>query len=310
MPGMKKRLSYFGTFVAVFFALMGSLAGTASARTALVFQSDFGLRDGSVACMKGVAFGVDASLPIFDITHEIPEYSIWDASYRLLQTVGFWPAGTVFVSVVDPGVGTDRRSVVAKTRSGHYIVTPDNGTLTFIESSVGLEEVRTIDETRYRRPGSEQSYTFYGRDLYALAGAKLASGAISFADVGPVLSGPVVRIPHRKAEAKSGVLFGTIPVIDVRYGNVWSTIGKPLFDTLKPVAGAKFEVTILNDGKEVYRGVVPYANTFGDVPEGEPLLYLNSMMNLSLALNMSSFAEEHGISSGPEWSVVVRPEKK
>jgi S-adenosylmethionine hydrolase len=94
---------------------------------ALVFQSDFGVSDGAVSAMYGVAFKVEASLRIFDLTHDIPQYDIWEASYRLVQTVGYWPAGTVFVSVVDPGVGSTRRSVVVRTLSGQYIVTPTTG---------------------------------------------------------------------------------------------------------------------------------------------------------------------------------------
>lgn len=296
--------------IAVFFVFLLACSATAGAKSALVFQTDFGLRDGAVASMKGVAFGVDAGLAMFDLTHDIPEYSVWDAAYRLRQTMPFWPAGTVFVSVVDPGVGTDRRSVVARTKGGQFVVTPDNGTLTFIEESAGLDEVRLIDETKHRRAGSEESYTFFGRDLYVCVGAKLAAGLISFADVGPVFKGAVIRISHQKAEATNGALRGNIPVLDIKYGNVWSNIGKPLFDTLKPKVGDRFEVTIFKDGQEVFRGVIPYVNTFGDVPEGEPLLYLNAMMNLSLALNMDSFSEEHDVSSGPEWSLSVRPAKK
>src|ERR1700750_1417525 len=110
----------------------------------LVFQSDFGLKDGAVSAMKGVAMGVDTGLKLFDLTHEIPAYNIWEAAYRLEQTVPYWPAGTVFVSVVDPGVGTDRKSVVLKTKTGQYIVTPDNGTLTLIAGSQGIAEVRQI----------------------------------------------------------------------------------------------------------------------------------------------------------------------
>ncbi len=282
-------------------------ASAASAKTALVFQTDFGLKDGAVSAMKGAAFGVDAGLPMFDLTHEIPPYSIWEAAYRLHQTMEFWPAGTVFVSVVDPGVGTERASVVALTKDGRYVVTPDNGTLTFIAETPGIETVRTIDDARHRLPGSEQSYTFFGRDLYAYTGAKLASGAISFEDVGPLFEGEVVRIPYRKAEAKDGAVFGNIPVLDVQYGNVWSSIGKALFDELKPEIGAKYDVAIFRGEEKVFGGLVPYVNTFGDVPDGKPLLYFNSLMNLSLALNMDSFAGTHGIESGPEWSLSVRP---
>src|SRR5436190_20488160 len=113
----------------------------------VVFQSDFGLKDGAVSAMKGVAMGVDSSLKLFDLTHEIPAYNTWEAAYRLEQTIPYWPAGTVFVSVVDPGVGTDRKSVVLKTNSGQFIVAPDNGTLTLIAESAGIAEIREIDET-------------------------------------------------------------------------------------------------------------------------------------------------------------------
>ena len=149
-------------------------AGTPRNSRPLVFQTDFGLKDGAVSAMKGVAFTQSSAIPLYDLTHEIPAYSIWDAAYRLFQTVEYWPAGTVFVSVVDPGVGTDRDSVVLKTKTGHYIVTPDNGTLTLVADRLGIAEVRLIDEAVNRRKNSEKSYTFHGRDVYAFTGARLA----------------------------------------------------------------------------------------------------------------------------------------
>src|SRR5476651_1884451 len=130
----------------------------------VVFQSDFGLKDGAVSAMKGVAMGVSTDLKLYDLTHEIPAYNIWEAAYRLEQTARYWPAGTVFVSVVDPGVGTNRKSVVLKTKSGHFIVTPDNGTLTLVAASLGIDEIRQIDENVNRRKDSQESYTFHGRD--------------------------------------------------------------------------------------------------------------------------------------------------
>ena len=189
-----------------------SLVGaSALANEALVFQTDFGLKDGAVSAMKGVAFGVDRTLPLHDLTHEIPAYNIWEASYRLYQTLQYWPEGTVFVSVVDPGVGTERKSVVLKTRSGHYIVSPDNGTLTLAAEHFGIEAVRQIDEKTNRLKGSEKSYTFHGRDVYAYTGARLASGAISFEQVGPKLPAEVVTIPYQPAVVEQdGALKGTI----------------------------------------------------------------------------------------------------
>ncbi len=296
-------------FVALSVALLVLAGSTAWGREALVFQTDFGLGDGAVSAMKGVAFGVDRELAMFDLTHEIPPYSIWDGAYRLHQTMEFWPAGTVFVSVVDPGVGTERRSVVARTKDGRFIVTPDNGTLTFVEEGIGIDEVRTIDDKRHRLAGSESSYTFFGRDLYAYTGAKLAAGTISFEEVGPVYEGKLVSIPYQRAKLEGGAVVGNIPVLDVRYGNVWSNIGKSLFDGLSPEIGQIFEVTILKGDGVVFKGNVPYVNTFGDVAEGAPLLYFNSLMNLSLALNMDSFSEKNGVMAGGDWSISVKPVK-
>src|SRR5690625_3500790 len=113
----------------------------------LVIQTDFGLSDGAVSAMYGVAFSVDPNLKIYDLTHDIPQYNIWEGSYRLYQTITYWPEETVFVSVVDPGVGTDRLSVVIKTVDNQYIVTPDNGTLTHVKENIGIVAIREIDET-------------------------------------------------------------------------------------------------------------------------------------------------------------------
>ena len=146
----------------------------------LILQSDFGTADGAVSAMYGVAYGVSEELNISDLTHEIPQYDIWEASYRLIQTVNYWPVGSVFVSVVDPGVGSTRRSIVVRTKTGQFIVTPDNGTLTHIKRILGIEEARVIDESINRLPNSGESYTFHGRDIYAYTGARLASGVISF----------------------------------------------------------------------------------------------------------------------------------
>ncbi len=138
----------------------------------LILQSDFGHGDGAVSAMYGVAEGVCEGIRIFDLTHEISQYDIWEASYRLIQTVGYWPAGSVFVSVVDPGVGSTRRSIAVKTQGGQYIITPDNGTLTHVKRTIGLAQARQIDETINRLPGSSESYTFHGRDIYAFTGAR------------------------------------------------------------------------------------------------------------------------------------------
>lgn len=276
-----------------------------SGRNTVVFLSDFGTKDGAVCAMKGVAAGVDPSLPLVDLTHEIPAYDIWEAAYRLEQAAPYWPAGTVFVAVVDPGVGTARRSVVMLSNGGQFFVSPDNGTLTLVAEQQGLAELREIDETANRRPGSQGSYTFHGRDVYAYTAARLASGAIRFEQVGRKLDGGVVAIPHQPAELAGRELRGTIPALDLQYGNVWTNIGKELLDALGPRTGALVAVTIRHGQVPVLTGSVPYVNTFGDVPEKQPLLYVNSLGNVALAINKGSFAAAYGVQAGPDWSITL-----
>ncbi|HEY4061659.1 MAG TPA: S-adenosyl-l-methionine hydroxide adenosyltransferase family protein [Puia sp.] len=273
----------------------------------VVYQSDFGLKDGAVSEMKGVAMSVSPDLKLFDLTHEIPAYNIWEAAYRLQQTVPYWPVGTVFVSVVDPGVGTARKSVVLRTRTGQFIVTPDNGTLTLVAESLGIAEIREIDETVNRRQDSRKSYTFHGRDVYSYTGARLAAGVIRYEQVGPLLPRQeVVSIPYQKAVLAGGVIKGTIPVLDVQYGNVWTNIPGELFQQLHLSFGDKVHVALLHNDVRVYEGDIPYTATFGAVPLGKPLVYLNSLLQLSFALNQGSFAKAYKIGSGNEWRVEVR----
>jgi S-adenosylmethionine hydrolase len=271
----------------------------------IVYQSDFGLKDGAVSAMRGVAVSVDPSLRLEDLTHEIPAFDIWQGAYRLNTTAPYWPPGTVFVSVIDPGVGTKRRSVVLKTRSGHYFVSPDNGTLTLVAEDLGIEAVRAIDERRYRRPGSEQSNTFHGRDVYSYAAAHLASGKTSFDQIGPELPPAVVTIAYQKPAIEGDMVRGNIPILDVQYGNVWTNIDRATFEQLGVAKGEQVEVRIFNEGEQVFEGTMPYVSTFGDVPEGDALLYLNSVDNVAFAINWGSFAETYVIGSGPEWRVEV-----
>ncbi len=271
----------------------------------VVYQSDFGVKDGAVSAMKGVAIGVDPTLRLEDLTHEIPAFNIWEGAYRLNTTVSYWPTGTVFVSVVDPGVGTDRKSVVLKTGTGHYIVTPDNGTLTLVAESLGIEGMREIDEEVNRLPGSENSNTFHGRDIYSFTAARLASGTITFEEVGPELSGGPEMIAFQKPEATDNGVAGTIPILDVQFGNVWTNIDRGTFEKLGVALGTEMSVKIFNGETLVYDATVPYVSTFGDVPQSDPLLYFNSVDNLSVALNFDDFAGTHNVSAGPEWLVEV-----
>lgn len=295
-------------FLLSFFLIISNLS--LAQNKIVVFQSDFGLKDGAVSAMKGVACAVSPDLKLYDITHEIPAYNIWEASYRLLQTINYWPAGTTFVSVCDPGVGTTRKSVVMKTNTGQFIVTPDNGTLTLIAEAFGIAEIRQIDEVTNRRKDSGKSYTFHGRDVYAYVAAKLAAGVITFEQVGPILPNEVVKIPYQKAVIDGAKIKGTIAILDVQYGNIWTNIdGDILKQGLNPKYGDFLHLVISHNKQKIYEGDAPYSQTFGAVAKGKPLSYLNSLLQLSFALNQGSFAKVNKIESGNSWSVEVSLKK-
>lgn len=274
---------------------------------ALVLQSDFGLADGAVSAMYGVANQVAPGLRVFDLTHDIPQYDIWEASYRLVQTTQYWPAGTVFVSVVDPGVGSSRRSLVAQTKTGQIIVTPDNGTLTHLKLMVGLADVRELGEQGNRLSGSELSYTFHGRDVYAYTGARLAAELIGFDDIGPSVDpATVVDLPHFPAQREGDVVTGTIDVLDVRFGSLWTNISHALFTELGIEYGKRVEVAIRNDTRELYRNTMVYARSFAEVNVGEPLVYINSILNVAVAINQGSFSRAYSIGTGLSWKLSLR----
>lgn len=270
----------------------------------LVFQSDFGLADGAVAAMHGVALTVDPDLRIEDLTHEIPAYDIWAGAYRLRQSAAYFPAGTVFVSVVDPGVGTNRRSVVARI-GDQYFVTPDNGTLSLVGAN-GIAELREIDENVNRMRGSTDSHTFHGRDVYAYTGARLAAGRISFAEVGPALDPGQAKITRlTPATSTPHGAEGSVPILDVRYGNVWTNVGRGELAQAGIRPGTHLAVEIRHLGRTVYNGEMPFSNTFGDVDVGMPLAYLNSLEQLAFAINQGNFSSQHGVGSGPAWRVFI-----
>lgn len=273
----------------------------------LVLQSDFGLVDGAVAAMVGVALQEDPTLGIHNLTHDITPYNIFEASYRLFQTIDYWPEGTTFVSVVDPGVGSKRKSVVALTETGQYIVTPDNGTLSYIKKHVGIKAIREISEVENRRKNTEHSYTFHGRDVYAYTGAKLASGHISFEAVGPELSvDKIVELPVVETVISEDQVRGAIDILDVRFGSLWTSITREEFNTLEPSFGDRFEVTIYNSDMLVYQNQVTYGKSFADVRLGQPILYINSVYRVGLAINQGSFAKAYNVGVGSQWQIEIK----
>lgn len=273
----------------------------------LVFQSDFGISDGAVAAMFGVALSVDENLRVFNLTHDIPPFDTFEASYRLLQAVPYWPKGTIFVSVVDPGVGSNRRSVVAETEKGQFIVTPDNGTLSHISRAVGIRNVRLINDQAWRRQDSQLSSTFHGRDVFAYVAALLGSGKIRYEEIGEEIDAEkLVMFEGMYPTYEDGAIKGTIETLDVRFGSLWTSISMDFFEKLGIADGEDVDVSVYNGKTRVYHSFVPYGKTFADVEIGEPLLYINSMNHIGLAINQGNFAGAYHIGTREPWHIVLK----
>ncbi|NLM09937.1 MAG: SAM-dependent chlorinase/fluorinase [Clostridiaceae bacterium] len=272
----------------------------------LVFQTDFTYKEGAVCAMYGVVKSVNRELEIIDGTHEIPKYDTWSASYRLYQTMKFWPEGTIFVSVVDPGVGTNRKAAVAKTCDGYYIVSPDNGSLTHIKKKIGISEIREIDETinRLKGKGTENVSIFHGRDLFAYCAARLASGIISFEEVGPSYSvDEVVEHPILSPEIKPNYAKGIFEINDPNFGNLWTNIPTNEFIKAGFNYGDHIHVTVKHNGEEKFSDRVLFERSFGFAKKGDAIVYNNELMNIAMAVNQGSFLEIYNLYHGPEWEV-------
>ena len=275
-------------------------------KPAIVMQTDF--TKGMATCtMDGVIQSIDPTLRTSDCFHDIEPFNTYQASISLNYVVPFWPAGTIFVSVVDPGVGTDRRACVAKLKNGSYVVTPDNGTLTHLKKFVGIEAVRVIDETKNRLETTREVQIFHGRDLFAYCAAKLAAGIIDYAGVGPAY--PVEEIvEHEMVEPRveGDTVRGMIESSARNFGLVDSNIPYAMFEQIQVRHGDRVECVVCCRDREVYRAEMAYVPSFGYVPEGEPLVMISESKHLQIAKNLRNISVEYDIGSGPDWTICFR----
>ena len=198
----------------------------------------------------------------------------------------------------------------AQFSQGQIILTPDNGTLTHVKRMLGIREARSIDETKNRLKGSEDSYTFHGRDVYAYTGARLAAGVISFEEVGPLVDPEsVVELATVAPTAEEDMVSGTVDVLDIRFGSLWTNIPKSLFNRLGITVGDTVEVMIENDTRILYHNLMKFTHSFADVRVGEPLLYVNSLGCMAVAINQGSFARAYNIGTGNSWKITIRPSR-
>lgn len=255
----------------------------------IVFMTDFGLVDDSVALCRGVMYGIMPEVRIVDLTHQVTPFSISDGARFLYGATPYFPAGTVFVVVIDPGVGSTRKAIVARSKHGQYFVLPDNGLLTLVEQRDGIEAVREITNPEWMI-GSKLSSTFHGRDIFSPVGAHMARGD-DWKTVGPEM--PVkdlVRLDLKAARLEQKRLTGTVIATDGPYGNLITNIDADEFMKLSYEHGE--EVSVRVNGREMK---IKFVRTFSDVPLGQPLIYIDSRGRLALAINQGSFAEVYGV---------------
>ena len=273
----------------------------------LVFQTDFTYLEGAVSSMYGVVKTVDRELEIMDGTHQLPQYDTWSASYRLYQSLPFWPEGTIYVSVVDPGVGTGRRACVAKTSDGHFVVTPDNGSLTHVKRYIGIDEVREIDESVNRLQSTRGTSVFHGRDLFGYTAARLGSGIIDFEGVGPAY--PVDEIvEHEILEptVSEGLVKGIFEIDDPNFGNLWTNIPTEDFNRAGFNYGDRIRLIIEKAGKQVFDKVLLFEKSFGFVAKGEPMIYNNELMKVAVAVCEGNFEKSYDLSFGADVTVTFQ----
>jgi S-adenosylmethionine hydrolase len=265
------------------------VAQTAAPPPTVVFMTDFGVVDDSVALCKGVMYTIAPDLRIVDLTHEVTPFSILDGARFLYGATPYFPAGTVFVVVIDPGVGSTRKAVVVKSKRGQYFVLPDNGLMTLVQDRDGIESAREITNHDWMI-GAALSSTFHGRDIFSPVGAHLAHGE-DWTNVGPEVEvKKLVRLDLVASKLDEHGLSGEVIALDGPFGNLVTNVSGEDFLKLGYGHGQNVHVTI---GKTEMN--IPFVRTFSDVALKKPLLYIDSRGHVALAVNQGSFSALYSV---------------
>ena len=265
----------------------------------IVFMTDFGTVDDSVAICRGVMYSMAPNARIVDLTHQVTPFSILDGARFLYGASPYYPAGTVFVVVVDPGVGSTRKAIVVKSKRGQYFVLPDNGLMTLVQDRDGIEAAREITNRGWMI-GAALSSTFHGRDIFSPVGGRLVRGD-DWTGVGPEIDvSKLVRLDIAPATLDDHGLSGEVIATDGPYGNLVTNISGEDLLKLGYQHGQTAHITV---GKREMD--IPFVRTFSDVPLNQPLLYIDSRGHLGLAVNQNSFAATYGVK--PPVAIFIPP---
>jgi len=262
-------------------------APSTTTRPTIVFMTDFGVANDAVAICRAVIFGIAPDARLTDITHQVTPFQIEEASRFLFGVTPYYPANTVFLIVVDPGVGTSRKAIIAKSKKGQYFVAPDNGVLTPVMDRDGLDSAREITNQNWMIQAAVSS-TFHGRDIFSPAAAHLAAGW-DYNLVGPIVP-QLVRLTTKTPVATEKGITGDLIGLDDPFGSLITDIPREDFTKLGYVVGDKVPVQI--NKKSV---TLPFGKTFMDVPVGESLLYIDSRGRVGIAINQGNYAKKFNV---------------
>jgi S-adenosylmethionine hydrolase len=265
----------------------GQAATQSASRSTIVFMTDFGTANDAVAICKAVILGVAPEARIMDITHQVTPFQIEEAARFLAGVTPYYPAGTVFLVVVDPGVGTSRKAVIVKSRRGQYFVLPDNGLMTLVLDRDGFASAREITNQAWMIE-SPVSSTFHGRDIFSPAAAHLAAGW-DYNLVGPEVPQLVRLTPKVSITTEKGI-DGDLIGLDDPYGSLITDIPADEFQKLGYNLGDKIMIQI--NKKPV---TLPYVKTFMDVPVGDSLLYIDSRGRVGIANNEGNYSKKFDV---------------
>jgi S-adenosylmethionine hydrolase len=295
MPRWLQRWS----FLAMLFVFLGVSAGCANApapkdataapgrKPVIVFMTDFGTANDAVAICRAVIIGIAPDVRIMDITHQVTPFQIEEASRFLYGVTPYYPSGTVFLAVVDPGVGTSRKAVIVKSKKGQFFVVPDNGLVSAVIERDGLEGAREITNQHWMIQAAISS-TFHGRDIFSPAAAHLAEGW-DYTIAGPEVP-QLVRLTAKTAKADAKGITGEIIGLDDPYGSLITDVAKEDLQSLDYSLDDK--VTVQINKKPV---TLPYVKTFMNVPVGASLLYIDSRGRVAIAVNQGNYSKKFSI---------------
>jgi len=263
-------------------------AGSSSgAKSTIVFMTDFGTANDAVAICRAVMVGIAPEARIMDITHQVTPFQIEEGARFLEGVTPYYSAGTVFLVVVDPGVGTSRKAVIVKSNKGQYFVLPDNGLITPVIDRDGLDSAREITNQSWMIQAPVSS-TFHGRDIFSPAAAHLAAGW-DFNLVGPVVPQLVRLNPKASTTGEKGIE-GDIIALDDPFGSLVTDIPGDEFKKLGYSLGDKLRIEI--NKKPV---TLPYVKTFMEVPVGDVLLFIDSRDRVSIAINQGDYSKKFNV---------------